>query len=114
MGEQQAIQLQQQGRVMISDEGIVTVNGQEMGQLRRVDFEDPTSLVREGTNRYRSAVEPQPAQPRVVQGFLESSNVNSLREMVELISAHRSFDTIQQAIQSYREMDNRANEIGRP
>jgi flagellar basal-body rod protein FlgG len=103
-----------EGDLEVSAEGRIGVDGRQLGQLRLVDMQTPSDLEREGLNRYRTNTRPIPARALVVQGSLESSNVNALREMIAMIEAHRSFESLQQAIQSYREMDAKAVEIGRP
>ena len=46
------------------------------------------------------------------QGFVEESNVNAIKEMSELIKAHRHFETIQKAISTYDSLSGRiANDI---
>lgn len=56
----------------------------------------PNSLLRENNHTL------------VQQGFVEGSNVNSVQEMSELIKAHRQFDQLQKAIQSYDSLNNKA------
>lgn len=41
----------------------------------------------------------------IVQGAVESSNVNSVSAMVELIDAHRRFDQSQRAMKSIDEIN---------
>ena len=48
------------------------------------------------------------------QGFVEGSNVNALREMSELINAHRHFENIQKAINTYDAISGKeVNDIAR-
>lgn len=44
----------------------------------------------------------------VNQGFIEGSNVNAIREMSELINAHRHFENIQKAINTYDAISNKS------
>jgi flagellar basal-body rod protein FlgF len=46
-------------------------------------------------------------------GELELGNVNALQASVDMISAQRNYENSLQAIQTYRRLDERANEIGR-
>ena len=51
---------------------------------------------------------------RVEQGFLEGSNVNSVKEMVDLISTMRSFEAGQKAVQALDDTLGKAvNDVGR-
>jgi len=102
------------GQVQIDHDGNVSVDAKKIGTLLLVDFALPEKLIRQGANRYKTNQSPMKVKPTVHQGWLEESTVNPLKEMVDMIAAHRGFDALQQAIQSYKEMDTRANEIGRP
>ena len=53
-------------------------------------------------------------ETKVRQGFLERSNVNSIEEMTNMITAIRAFEAYQKVIQSLDEADDHAvNSIGR-
>ena len=60
-------------------------------------------------------VQPEKANEiRVRQGFLERSNVNSIEEMTNMITAIRAFEAYQKVIQTIDEADEAAvNTIGR-
>ena len=58
--------------------------------------------------------EERPYEGEVLQGHLESSNVNAINEMVEMISLLREFEMGQRLIRMQDEMLEKAvNEIGR-
>jgi flagellar basal-body rod protein FlgG len=53
-------------------------------------------------------------QSRVQQGFLESSNVNPVEEMVNMIRVMRLYEASQKVIQSANDMATKAsNDIGK-
>lgn len=53
-------------------------------------------------------------KPGVLQGYIETSNVNAVQEMVDLISCVRAYELNQKAVQSEDQMTDRAvNEVGR-
>ncbi len=55
-----------------------------------------------------------PFEGRLLQGFLEGSNVNAIDEMVEMITLLREFEAGQRAIRAQDEMlEKSSNEIGR-
>jgi flagellar basal-body rod protein FlgF len=83
------------GTVSIAADGTVSQAGQEKGRLRIVTL-DPKTLAKEGTNLV-SGTETGAAPAKVKQGYLESSNVNTVTEMVELIEVMRSFEANQKA-----------------
>ena len=51
---------------------------------------------------------------RVHQGFLEASNVNIVEQMTEMIKATRTFESTQQAIKAFDQMNSKlVNEVGK-
>lgn len=100
------------GAVSVLPDGVVQVRGREVGRLLRAD-PPPETRVREGANRYRADGAAPPVDTPVRQGFLEGANVSPLGGMVQMIALQRSFSALQQVIQSYREIDQRANEAAR-
>jgi len=107
------------GTVRVGNNGLITVDGQEMGKLGIVNFEDRNELQREGRNLYflptESAQTPKPAENATVkQGYLEASNVNVVDSMVELIRFQRNYELDQKAVHASDETLGKAvNEIGK-
>ena len=94
---------------VITDEGYADT-------IRVVSFEDNTQLRRQGTNLYYSLEEPQAeANPySIAQGFLEASNVDIGREMVDMLAMYRTYETNQRMLTMIDETVGRAaNDIGR-
>lgn len=81
--------------VSVDAEGNVRQDETVLGQLKIVDFVDPSPLVtdRQGNQRPTAPMVEQAATGLVRQGFLEDANVNAIDEMVGLISAQRSFES---------------------
>jgi flagellar basal-body rod protein FlgF len=52
------------------------------------------------------------ADSTVRVGELEMGNVSALDSTVQMINAQRQFDMAMQAIQTYRKLDDRANQVG--
>ena len=93
-----------QGQVQIKDGGDVSVDGNVVGTLRIVEIDDPRFLRKEGMFRYEWIGDPagvtDSLEPRVKGTHLEKSNVNSITEMVELMSAFREFESVAQTLKS--------------
>ena len=54
------------------------------------------------------------AEAQVLQGYTEQSNVNVIKEMVDLITTTRAYEANQKVIRSYDSMlDRAANQVGR-
>ena len=55
-----------------------------------------------------------PDNVKVIQGFLEKSNVNIIREMVDMIEVQRSFEANQKTISTHDQtLGKLINEVGR-
>ena len=93
-----------QGQVQVQDGGDISVDGNVVGTLRIVDFDDPRFLRKEGMFRYEWIGDPtgvtDALEPRVKGAHLEKSNVNSIAEMVELMGAFREFESVAQTLRS--------------
>ena len=84
------------GLVTVSRSGEISVSGAIVDKLRVVDFEDPQSLRRAEGSAFVAGEDtsaPAPANdPAIRQGFLELSNVNTVREMVDMIAIARAYE----------------------
>lgn len=90
------------GAVEITTGGEVRVGGTPVGRVGVVVPADARSLVRlDGASYATVGVALRPAEgARVRQGFLESSNVDAVREMTDLIAHVRLFESQQKALQT--------------
>ncbi len=88
-----------------------------LDRLKLVTFDRPEELEKVGDNLYRSRDDNTPyigIQGEVLQGFLEASNINTIKEMVGMISAFRDYEANQKVISAYDEtMGKAVNEVGR-
>ncbi len=88
--------------VSIDEYGVIEADGMEIAKLQITDFEDYDYLKKFGENMYiavEGAVQKEP-EGRVYQGYLESSNVNVVSEMVDMISTSRDYESNQKVIQA--------------
>ncbi|HHW13425.1 MAG TPA: flagellar basal-body rod protein FlgF [Firmicutes bacterium] len=115
LGEQGPLTLPA-GAVEVGPDGTVAVEGQISGRLRLARFAPGTRLVKEGDNLFLAGGPEQPLDPgtAVRQGFIERSNVNTVREMIGLIASVRSYEAHQKLIQAQDELlQKTVNEVGR-
>ncbi|RJQ84832.1 MAG: flagellar basal-body rod protein FlgF [Desulfobacteraceae bacterium] len=106
-------------RIEINDNGDVYVDGEAVDTLRIVDFAEPGQLRKTGQTYFvpeegteGEILEEGAAQ--IVQGFLESSNVDAIRTMTELIETLRVFESYQRIIRTADEATSKTvNEVGR-
>lgn len=90
------------GQVDIRRNGDILHNGNLVGTLRVVQFDNPESLQRlDGASYMAGNQTPEDVEePSIVQGHLESSNVNAIDAMTELITQSRLFEAQQKALRS--------------
>ncbi len=104
------------GNIAIGELGEVFVDGQQVDVLKVVDFPEPYKLQKSGESFF---VPDDLGQETILedgfhiaQGFVESSNVNTIRTMTDMIETMRVFEAYQKVIQSSNETTARTvNEI---
>lgn len=100
----------------IDENGTIFQNDQRVTTIGLEDFEDYNYLEHYGENYYQpvegaTMIE---ADAKVFEGYLEASNVQVVSEMVELISATRTYESNQKVIQTIDEtLDKAVNQLGK-
>jgi len=89
-----------------------------LDKLKLVDFEYIRYIKKEGDSMYRETEYSGPPIPpdelKVIQGFLEKSNVNIVREMVDMIEVQRSYEANQKTVSSHDQtLGKLINEVAR-
>ena len=120
-----------QGNFLLGEAGPINVGGLDfrvdsfgnvfnaegfLDTIRVASFEDNQTLRKQGDNLFFATVPPlaEPHPFALAQGFLEASNVDIGREMVDMITVFRAYETNQRMITMIDETVGRAvNEIGR-
>lgn len=106
------------GVITLSDDGTISVDGAAIDKLRIVEFQNPQALTKSGNNLFRDelaeAGEIEVARTSVMQGFLEQSNVDAVREMVEMIANSRHYEASSRLMTVQDQTLNHVvNDIGR-
>jgi flagellar basal-body rod protein FlgG len=85
-----------------------------VGKLRIVDFNRTRYLQKQGNSLWKRTVEsgepvqiPESEPTKVKQGFLETSNVNPVNAMVEMIEVNRAYEANQKVIHSQDSLTGR-------
>ena len=103
--------------VAFDDQGNVLVNGEAIAKLGIARFDNPQALLLYGENMYEAteAAGLQADTTTVVhQGYLEMSNTNVIKEMVDMITITRAYEAGQKMIQTTDDtLSKAANEIGK-
>ncbi len=107
-----------QGEPAFAPDGTLSVGGATVGRVRVVRFDDPSVLEPAGGNTFRApdgaARDVDAANLRVVSGFVEASNVNPVREMVQMIEALRTYEASEKSVQAADQiLDTLINRVGR-
>jgi flagellar basal-body rod protein FlgG len=103
------IKLNSSEPIKISHLGLLVQGDEEVGQLSVVQVSNNNVLQKEGQTlfsfRPNQVAQVTPvANPKLEQGFLETSNVNIVQEMTDMIMATRLFESTQKAMQAYDSM----------
>ncbi len=101
----------------VTQQGGILINNQVVDKVEIVDITNVRMLQKHGEGYYRvgtgATLETKPFTGEVLQGYLEGSNVNTIREMVEMITAFRVYESNQKVVKAYDELLQRAvNDIG--
>ncbi|GFE64411.1 flagellar hook-basal body complex protein [Litoreibacter roseus] len=81
------------GDIAISSDGTLSADGAAIAQIGLVRPEDPTDLIREDGVRFRTEGELIPVEDtRILQGFLEGSNVDPVGEIARMIQVQRAYE----------------------
>jgi len=104
------------GNIVIDNYGRIYSNSEYVDSLRTVDFEDYQTLRKQGDNLYKTTEDSNVIAFRggVIQGYLENSNVNAVREMVDMINVSRLYEANQRMVSIHDQTLGKAvTEIGR-
>jgi len=93
----------------------------DIGRLKLVKFMNPEGLLSKGMNLYEATsasgeeipIEAEEMESNIIQGYLESSNVQVVDEMVKMITAQRAYEINSKTIQASDEMLQMANNLKR-
>lgn len=103
--------------LVISNDGRVIQGGVEIDKLKIVDFEDKSKLRVVGnsliTNTDKNQQPVELDNPSVSQGYLESSNANVVKSMIDSITGSRTYETLSKVIRdSDGTLRKTVNEVG--
>ncbi|SDJ90086.1 flagellar hook-basal body protein [Natronincola ferrireducens] len=106
------------GGFRINEDGAIILDNMFLNQIDIVNITNTNVLRKYGEGYYQigEGLQPQlePFDGKILQGFLEGSNVNPIEEMVNMISVLRLYESNQKVVQAYDEILQKAvNDIGR-
>jgi flagellar basal-body rod protein FlgF len=92
--------------VRIAENGTISNQGGEIGQLAVTEFDNINTLEAVGDGMYRARENANGVaaiDSRVIQGVLEGSNVNAISEMTRMIDVHRAYQSIHKMLHTEHE-----------
>jgi len=113
--------------VSISEDGIISVKSEtsddtsEIGKISLYKFNNPSGLKNIAGNLFQETDASGPAGEitesdssiKIIQNFLETSNINVIEEMVNMIAAQRAYEINSKAVKASDEMMEMANSVRR-
>ena len=99
-------------KLSISPQGEIFEGQENLGKLALLEVGNRDSLIKTGSGLFgfKENLDPKltaASETVLHQGTVEGSNVNTVREMTDMITATRTFESTQKAIQAYDEMHKR-------
>ncbi len=104
------IQLSSNEDITVTPAGEIYQKNEPIAKLKIVDFSDIEAV---GKGYYKQKGEEQKPRFQIKQGFLESSNVNVIEQMTEMINAQRRFEMYNNLIKSIDQINQKTNDIGK-
>lgn len=114
--DKKPIQIDNHADTVIDTSGNIIQNGQIVATIQVTDFEDYNYLEHYGENYFQpieGAVETE-APAQIYAGYLESSNISVVTEMVNMITIQRAYESNQKVITTYDgTLEIAANQLGK-
>lgn len=102
------------GKITCDSSGNISVDDKKAYTFQIADFNDYKTLTKIGDNLYQGANPIQSTNVGIQQKALEGSNVNTINQMVDMISTSRSFESGQKVITAIDQTLNlAANDVGK-
>jgi flagellar basal-body rod protein FlgF len=97
------------GKVAIAADGTITTDEDISGRVVLVRFAQPLAMRREMGSRYAADEVPQPApDAAIMQGWIEQSNVQPIREITLMIDTQRAFESSIRLIEVHHDLERKA------
>ncbi len=107
---------------MTTDSVVIDTNGtvrseetdEVFGRIQLVDFADYTQMIKGDNGTFTTEEGAAEAQPnaQIIQGMLESSNIDMVEEMTSMISAQRALQSAAQLLKIYDQLDAKTVTLG--
>ena len=113
-GEANWVKVDPNEKFSVNSLGYITQNNQLVGTIGVVDVDNYDYIEKYGENLYNLTAGGNIIASEIEQGALETSNVNVVNEMVNMITIQRAYEAGQKVITSIDEtLDKAVNNVGR-
>lgn len=79
-------------KISVAADGTLSVDGEPAAKIGLVQVTDATKMSREGGTRFKAAATEPMENGRILQGFIEQSNVNPIAELSRMIEVQRAYE----------------------
>jgi len=101
-------------KIEVSSEGEIFVDGASVDTLKLIEFSNKENLQRLNGGIFTTNEAGEEIKSQVEQGYLEASNIDVVKEMVQMIMALRDYEAYQKMIQGFDEATGKVvNEMGK-
>ncbi|KMT21722.1 flagellar hook-basal body protein [Clostridium cylindrosporum] len=90
--------------VSISPDGNITSDGLQVGKINLYDFSYKNDMLSQGDNTFTSGERPKAPEGKMIQGYVEGSNVDMVEELTNMITTQRSYEFNSRSIKAADEM----------
>ncbi len=119
-GDYSDISIDQSGIVSVKYYDSEDAEFTQVGQLKRMKIANPAGMLSQGLNLYKTTaasgqamLDEDASAGKMMQGYIESSNVQVVEEMINLITMQRAYEINSKAIQTSDQMLELANNLKR-
>ena len=102
--------------IVIGKDGTISTSKGSKDQLRLVEFQNPQAMKKEGNSLYLSDEAPgENRNTTITQGAYETSNVQSMQQMTEMVETVRAYTAVSKMLQATDETKGKAiQQLGNP
>lgn len=96
--------------ILLSQDGSVQADGISLGRLRMRAFQGPLDVTKSGDNLFAAAPGAtlvKPDELNLVQASLETSNLNAVHGLNQMIVTNRAFDALQKIIRTFQDIEQK-------
>ncbi len=97
-------------KILVTKDGTIYQDNNLVAKLQIVNYQSVSPV---GSSYYQPSGSQIASSYQIHQGFLENSNVNGIKEMIDLIQANRRFDIYGNLIRALDQLEQKTHEIGR-